>query len=244
MSRQELLNPEGLRIDGRRATELRKIKCRPSVLRQADGSAYIEQGNTKCLAAVYGPSEPRLKSQIMHNKANINVEISYAPFSMSERKKRSKTEKRILEIASAVKQTFEPVIIATLFPRSQIDIYIQILQFDGGTIQICINAATMALIDAGVPVTDYVCACTAGLIDSTPVLDLNNTEELLDSPELTVAILPKSGKVTLLQMESRLHIDKFESVMNLGTEGCQAIYKIMDKSIRDSMKDALEKMNG
>ncbi|CAG8459087.1 7340_t:CDS:2 [Ambispora gerdemannii] len=242
MSRQELLNPGGLRIDGRRATELRKIKCKPSVLRQADGSAYIEQGNTKCLAAVYGPREPRLKSQIIHDKANINVELSYAPFSTSERKRRAKTDKRILEIASAVKQTFEPVILANLFPRSQIDIYLQILQFDGGTVQICINAATMALIDAGVPMRDYVCACTAGCFDKQPVLDLNNTEESSDSPELTVAILPRSGKVTLLQMESRLHVEKFESVMNLATEGCKAIYKILDKSIRDNMKDATSNM--
>jgi len=213
------------------------------VLSQADGSAYIEQGYTKCLAAVYGPSEPRLKSQVMHDKANINVEISYAPFSTSERKKRTKTDKRILEIASAVKQTFEPIIIGNLFPRSQIDIYLQILQFDGGTIQICINAATMALIDAGIPMKDYVCACTAGYFDDEPVLDLNHTEESSDSAVLTVAILPKSGKITLLQMESRLHVEKFESAMTLAKQGCESIHQIMDKVIRENMKDALVNLN-
>lgn len=46
-----------MRIDGRRANELRKITAKTSVFSQADGSAYIEQGNTKCLAAVYGPRE-------------------------------------------------------------------------------------------------------------------------------------------------------------------------------------------
>jgi exosome complex component RRP41 len=56
-SRLELLTPEGLRVDGRRANELRKITAKTSVFSQADGSAYIEQGNTKCLAAVYGPRE-------------------------------------------------------------------------------------------------------------------------------------------------------------------------------------------
>lgn len=44
-------------MDGRRANELRKITAKTSVFSQADGSAYIEQGNTKCLAAVYGPRE-------------------------------------------------------------------------------------------------------------------------------------------------------------------------------------------
>lgn len=53
----EYLSPEGLRVDGRRAEELRRIKCQLGVLRRADGSAYYEQGNTKALATVYGPRE-------------------------------------------------------------------------------------------------------------------------------------------------------------------------------------------
>lgn len=53
----ELLSDQGFRADGRRASELRKIQCRLDVFGQADGSAYIEQGNTRVLAAVYGPHE-------------------------------------------------------------------------------------------------------------------------------------------------------------------------------------------
>jgi hypothetical protein len=49
----------GLRVDGRRANELRKISAKLGVLGQADGSAYLEMGNTKVLAAVYGPHEVR-----------------------------------------------------------------------------------------------------------------------------------------------------------------------------------------
>ena len=57
MSGYELLSDQGLRADGRRAKELRRIRCRQGVFGQADGSAYLEQGNTKVLAAVYGPHE-------------------------------------------------------------------------------------------------------------------------------------------------------------------------------------------
>ncbi|CAG8661482.1 5457_t:CDS:2 [Acaulospora morrowiae] len=243
MSRQELIGPQGLRQDGRRANELRKIKCKPSVLSQADGSSYIEQGNTKCLAAVYGPREARQKGQVIHNKASINVELSLAPFSMSERKKRTKYDKRLLEIASAVKQTFEPVIMTSLFARSQIDIYLQILQFDGGIIQICINAATLALIDAGIPMLEYVCACSAGIIENTILLDLNNTEESFDTPELTVALLPKSEKVTLLQLDSRLQVNEFENVMRTAAKGCKEIYEVLEDATRDHIKDLLNRSN-
>lgn len=57
MSRRELLSKIGLRLDGRRATELRQVRCKMGVFTQPDGSAYIEQGLTKVLAAVYGPHQ-------------------------------------------------------------------------------------------------------------------------------------------------------------------------------------------
>ena len=53
----ELISDQGFRIDGRRANDLRKIVCHLGVFNQADGSSYLEQGNTRVLAAVYGPHE-------------------------------------------------------------------------------------------------------------------------------------------------------------------------------------------
>ncbi|KAI9486978.1 MAG: ribosomal protein S5 domain 2-type protein [Benjaminiella poitrasii] len=242
MSRIELLTPEGLRVDGRRANELRKITAKTSVFSQADGSAYIEQGNTKCLAAVYGPRELRFRQQGLADRAIINVEFNVAPFSTSERKKRSKNDKRSLEIAAFIRQTFEPIIFTSQFPKTQISIYLQIFQNDGGVLQSCINAATMALIDAGIPMLDYVCACSAGSIDKEPVLDLNNIEESADTPELTVAILPRTGKVTLLEMESRLHVEKLANVTELATEGCMKIHSILDGVIRQNTEYLMSKL--
>ena len=59
MASFELLSDQDLRLDGRRAGELRRLRCRLGVFGQADGSAYLEMGNTKVLAAVYGPHEAR-----------------------------------------------------------------------------------------------------------------------------------------------------------------------------------------
>lgn len=53
----ELLTDQGLRIDGRKPNELRKIRYKLGVFSQPEGSAYLEQGNTKVLAAVYGPHQ-------------------------------------------------------------------------------------------------------------------------------------------------------------------------------------------
>lgn len=60
MSRnKELLSKIGLRLDGRRADELRRIRGKLGVFSEPDGSAYLEQGLTKVLAAVYGPHQVR-----------------------------------------------------------------------------------------------------------------------------------------------------------------------------------------
>lgn len=64
-------------------------------------------------------------------------------------------------------------------------------------IHTAINGTTLALIDAGIPMSDYVCACSAGYANDNAILDLNFIEENADVPTMTVALLPKSGKVTM-----------------------------------------------
>jgi exosome complex component RRP41 len=55
-------------------------------------------------------------------------------------------------------------------------------------------------------------------------------------------MLPKSGKITLAQMESRLHVDKLEEVLELAGEGCKQIHLVVDKTIRDRAEELAAKM--
>ncbi|KAI8920689.1 ribosomal protein S5 domain 2-type protein [Entophlyctis helioformis] len=236
MSRAELVSPEGLRVDGRRPAELRRLLARIGLLAQADGSAYIELGNTKCLAAVYGPKEPRLASAALHDRASINVEFNVASFSSGERKTKLRKDRRLLEFASIIKRTFEPVVMTASFPRSDIDIYIQILQLDGGALHAAINASCLAMIDAGIPMADFVVACSAGFANGVAVLDLNYIEESAETPALTVALLSKSGKLSMLGLESRLHLDHLQAVMDLATEGCATLGEALEQAVRTSSK--------
>lgn len=59
-----------------------------------------------------------------------------------------------------------------LSPRSQIDISVLVLEQDGGVLQTAINAVTLALVDAGIPMNDYICATSAGLVDNNAILGL------------------------------------------------------------------------
>ena len=65
--------------------------------------------------------------------------------------RRFQAHRRTLELAATIASTFEPVVQTSLYPRSQIDIYVHVLQQDGSLLAACINATTLALITAGVP---------------------------------------------------------------------------------------------
>ncbi|KAJ7883047.1 exosome component 4 [Mycena olivaceomarginata] len=170
-SRVEILNDGGFRSDGRRQYELRDMTIDLSQQGVADGSAIITHGLTQVLVSVFGPARQKCGSHTMHDRANINVEVGVAAFSTGERRKRSRGDKRILEMAATIKSTFEPVVQTSLYPRSQIDIFVQVLQQDGGLLQ--------------------------ALHSTSPMLDLTLLEEN-DIPHVTVAVMPKTGKVTLI----------------------------------------------
>jgi len=174
------------------------------------------------------------KGKAKHDRAIINCEYTMATFSTGERKKRIKRDRRSIEISLIIKQVFEVVIMTELAPRSQIDIYIQVLQADGGTRCAAINAATLALIDAGIPMKDFVVACSAGCYEGIPLLDLNYIEDSSTvSPDMPVAILPKSNKITMLQMDSKLPVETFEKVLKCAVEGCQKIYEILMAKVKE-----------
>ncbi|CAM6012783.1 unnamed protein product [Sphagnum compactum] len=230
----EFISPEGLRLDGRRPHEMRQLHAEVGVVAKADGSALFEMGNTKVIAAVYGPHEVQNHSQQLHDQALVRCEYSMAAFSTGERRRRGKSDRRAMELSLVIRQTLEAAILTHLMPRSQIDIFVQVLQADGGTRAACINAASMALADAGIPMRDLVVSCAAGYLNSTPLLDLNYIEDSGGGPDLTVGIFPKLDKVSLLQMDSKLSTDLFEKVLTLAMEGSKAIAEYMRQMLLEN----------
>lgn len=234
MAGLELLSDEGYRLDGRKPSEQRKIGCRLAVFEQADGSAYLEQGNAKVLAAVYGPHEPRgSRSRAFHDRALVNCQFSMATFSALERKRRPRGDRKSQEMTLHIQQAFEASILTQLYPRSQIDIFLEVLQSDGGTLSVCINAATLALIDAGIALKDYVCACSVGFVDGVPLVDISQLEESMRGPEITVAVLPKSKQMVLLEMTSRVHVDHLQKMMDAAVKGCIDVHAIFDSRVKE-----------
>jgi len=227
MSKLEYVDLSGLRIDGRRAHELRNINAKLGVLTQPDGSAIFEIGITKVLCAVYGPRECTLRSKELHDRMLVQVEVSTLPFASGEHKKRSRGDRQIGELTTMLKESAEALLLTSVHPRSQIDIVIEVMQSDGSLKAACLNAITLALIDAGLPMRDFMVACTAGCIDGRVIVDTNYIEDSARGPELVVAYLPNQDKVVTCQLEPKLSLETLGPVMEAALQGCKELYKML-----------------
>ena len=128
------MNASGLRVDGRRPKETRRVRCALGVLERSDGSAIFELGNTRVIACVVGPAEARRSIGLDSGIASVVCEFSTAAFATPERRVRRPGDRRAAEAAATIQQCFESVIQRHLYPKSEIGIYIQVLQSDGGAI--------------------------------------------------------------------------------------------------------------
>ncbi|CDK24758.1 unnamed protein product [Kuraishia capsulata CBS 1993] len=243
MSRFEIYSPEGLRVDGRRWNEIRRFECRiNSHPTSSDGSSYVEQGNTKVLCLVQGPMEPALRSQSSTAQGSLIVNVSVTPFATVERNKRPRNDRRIQELSATLTRTFNKAIVLKNYPRSLIQVNLQVLALDGGLLAACTNATTLALMDAGISMYDYISSVTAGIFDGqTPLLDLNTIEEN-ELGFLTVGVIGESEKLALLLMEDRVGMDSLEKVLAIAIAGSHRIRELMDIQVRNYGKHKVAKL--
>lgn len=232
-------------MDGRRWNELRQFSCRINTHpNAADGSSYVRQGNSTVLCLVKGPMDPSYASGTggRQNKDGpvLNITITYPPFAGIDRKKRRRTDKRLAELSIILKRCFLKTIILQNYNRTVIEANLTILSFDGGLLATCCNAMTLALIDAGILLYDYVCAVTVGAYDETPLLDLNSLEEN-DLSFITLGVVGDSDKVNLMLCEDRLPLSKLERLISLGIEGCHRLRELMNETVRGFGTDLLSK---
>ncbi len=233
MNKPELII-DGKRRDGRSFRDLRPIKIEASVLKNAEGSAYIEWGRNKILAAVYGPREATPKHMANPNKAIIKCRYQMAPFSSLEGHSRTGPNRRATEISKVIKEVFENVVMVNEFPGSEIDVFIEVLQGDGGTRAAGLTAASVAMANAGIRMKDLVYAVSAGRIGDHVAIDFDMIEDNYSDADMPVAVAPRNNDVLLLQMDGGFTKEQFAEAKELILEA--------GKTISEIQKDALKRV--
>jgi exosome complex component RRP41 len=219
------------RVDGRKPDELRPIHIESGVIPNADGSAYIEMGRNKIIAGVYGPREMHPKRFSKPNMGILRCRYHMAPFSVDPRRSPAPS-RRDQEISMVMTDAIEPALFLERYPRSVIDVFVEIIEADGGTRCASINAAAVALADAGIPMKDLVSSCAAGKYEGNLILDLGDYEDKEGESDVPVAYLPKIDQVTLLQMEGIMTQEETEKCIELAIEGCKQIYEIQKEALK------------
>lgn len=227
-----LLDENGIRCDGRKIDEPRKIMIKAGVLKNANGSAYIEFGNNKILAGVFGPRDVHPKHLANTDTGILRCRYHMSPFSVEERKKPAPSRREI-EISKVIKEALEPAVMLEQFPRTVVDIFIEVLQADGGSRCAALAAASVALADAGIPMRDMVSACAAGKVADTIVLDVNNEEDQAGQADMPVGYMPNMEKITLIQLDGVLTPEEYKKCVETGIAGCKLVYEIQKKALTD-----------
>ncbi|MEM4576828.1 MAG: exosome complex exonuclease Rrp41 [Candidatus Nezhaarchaeales archaeon] len=227
-----LIDPDGRRLDGRRPDEIRNIKIKVGILENADGSAYVEQGNTKIYAAVYGPREVHPRHLALPNRAILRCRYHMTPFSVEERKSPAPTRREI-ELSKVIREALAPAIMVEQFPLSAIDIFVEVINADGSTRCASIIAASVALASAGIPMRDLVAACSVGKVNGVLVLDVTDVEDKYGEVDMPFAMMPNLNEVTLFQLDGVLSLEEVEKALSMASKACKEIYEKQKEALKE-----------
>ncbi len=226
------------RYDGRKDDEMRPIEAKVGIIPRADGSAYFSFGDTKAIAAVYGPRP--LHPVFLQNpqKGIIRVYYDMLSFSVTERKKPGPS-RRSSEISLVTKQALEPVLKLSAFPNTVTDVFINITQANASTRCAGINAASMALAQAGIPMSDLVGAVSIGYVGGKIATDITKEEEDYEEDgkkwvsDIPMAFTLRSKKLSLLQLDGEIQGKELKEAIDAAQKACSKIYDIQKKALKE-----------
>ena len=240
----EYLIKNGKRLDGRKPEELREIKMRTGVVSNADGSAMVSFGKTKVIAAVYGPREVHPRHLLLPDRALLRAWYDMFSFSVEDRK-RPGPGRREIEISKVLTEALRSVVFLEKFPRTAIDIFIAVVQADASTRVTGLNAAALALADAGIPMKDLVTAVSFGKVYDEKgkehmVVDVFKPEDNWGLADVAYAVTPNFGEILLLQMDGNLTREELFTGKRMADEAVRKIYRQQVKALKDKYLEGLE----
>jgi ribonuclease PH len=228
-----------MRVDGRKADELRRIKITRNYLKNVEGSAFIEMGETKviCAATVEESVPPFLRGK---GTGWVTAEYAMLPRSSAQRiqRERNKVGGRTHEIQRLIGRSLRSVVDMEALGERSVLIDCDVMQADGGTRTASITGAYVALVDAlrfiahkgridAIPVTDYLAAVSVGIVGGMPMLDLCYTEDSAAEVDMNL-VMTGAGKIVEVQGTAEgAPFSKTElgRLLALGEKGIKALIK-------------------
>ncbi len=223
------------RPDGRKVNELRKITAKIGVVPNADGSAMFGFGDTIAIAAVYGPKKMHPQHSQNPERGTLRCTYNMMSFSVTERI-RPGPSRRSQEISKITEWALQPVVMIDEFAGQVVDVHINVLQANASTRCAGINAAAMALAQAGIPMKSLVSSVSIGKLDKQLVTDLIKAEEDWEEGEGPTDIpitLTGDGKISHIQLDGKISTKQLREAIELAKGAYKEIHDAQEKALKE-----------
>ena len=228
---RELVLSEGIRLDGRKTTNIRPIWCEVAYLPSTHGSAIFTRGETQALATVtLGTSRDAniIDSPTNQGEENFYLHYNFPPFSTGEARPLRGTSRREIGHGNLAQRALSKV-----FPKDcpyTVRVVSEVLESNGSSSMATVCSGTMALMDAGVKITKPVSGIAMGLISDgkrySVLSDILGDEDHLGDMDFKVTGT-KDG-ITACQMDIKI-------------KGLS--YEILEKALEQAKTGRLEILN-
>ncbi|MEI7025199.1 ribonuclease PH [Paenibacillus sp. y28] len=230
-----------MRHDGRTADGLRPVQITTNYIKPAEGSVFIEVGDTKviCTATVEERVPPFMKGQ---GRGWVTAEYAMLPRATQVRNQREAAKGRqggrTMEIQRLIGRALRSVVDLEKLGERSITLDCDVIQADGGTRTTSITGAYVAMVLAmnklvedkklpRLPVTDFLASVSVGVIGGQALLDLNYVEDSQAKVDMNV-VMTGQGKFVEVQgtgEESPFSREELDSLLGLAELG---IYQLID----------------
>lgn len=241
-----------MRVDGRKKDQLRRIKMTRNYTKYAEGSVYIEVGDTKvlCNVSVEEKAPPFLKGT---GQGWITAEYNMLPRATGTRKVRDiarlKVDGRSMEIQRLIGRALRSVVDLKALGERTLWVDCDVIQADGGTRTSAISGAFVAMVDAVnklhkirpfkvYPIRSFVAATSVGVVNEEKFLDLCYEEDSNAKVDMNIIMTNEGGVVEIQGTgeESPFSRNELNELLDLGEKGI----KQMIQAQKDVLKmDAL-----
>src|SRR5215471_7880665 len=206
---RRLIVERGIRVDGRKVTEVRPIWAEVGYLPRGHGSAVFTRGETQALVATTlgtKNDEQKLESFEGDTYRRFMLHYNFPPFSTGEVKRFGTPGRREIGHGALAQRAIEAVLpTREAFPYT-VRVVSEILESNGSSSMATVCGASMALMDAGVPLTAPVAGIAMGLVkdgDKVGILtDIMGTEDHYGDMDFKIAGTDKG--ITALQMDIKI----------------------------------------
>jgi ribonuclease PH len=235
------------RSGGRGPSDLRPTTIEPGFVRPATGSALISCGETRviCTASVQ-ESVPRWMAG--QGRGWLTAEYGMLPASTGDRKQRDvskgRPDGRTVEIQRLIGRSIRGIVDFEALGERTVYIDCDVLQADGGTRcasitggYVALELACRRLVDEGkltkLPLTGTVAAVSCGIVDGTPLLDLDYPEDSTAEVDANVVMTGDGGLVEVQATAERtpLSLASLDELLALAADGIAALRAAQEEAV-------------